>query len=425
MDTEMNISGMDETDYITALLLKQLRQEITDEELQYLERWKAAHPSNTLVYDQVNDSEQLLADLIFMKQVDMEGWWQRISAEITPIKRTVPFYRRWYTYAAAAVVLIMAGAITWQYWQPKKIPATVTETYVPAVVDVQPGGNKAMLTLSDGRVINVGDANNGTLAQEGNVNVVKLKEGEVKYERTGDVNLQQGVVWNTLSTPRGGQYSLLLPDGSKVWLNAASSIKYPTQFSANQRRVIITGEVYFDVVAIRTGAAKIPFIVDVQSVAGVSEAEVEVLGTSFNIKAYDDETDIKATLLNGKVKISALQSQAGEGRAFKLLAPGQQAQIPHKTIAGKDPIKVVDLEDSAEALGWKNGLVPLHNADIKTIMRMISRWYNVEVEYQGQTPDYTFGGTLPLKENLSAVVKVLEFNGVRFKAEQNKIIILP
>jgi transmembrane sensor len=425
MDTEMNISGMDETDYIAALLLKQLRQEITDEELQYLERWKAAHPSNTLVYDRVNDSEQLLADLTSMKQIDMEGWWQKISAEITSIKRTVPFYRRWYTYAAAAVVLIMAGAITWQYWQPKKIPATVTETYVPAVVDVQPGGNKAMLTLSNGRVINVGEASNGTLAQEGNVNVVKLKEGEIKYERTGDINLQQGVVWNTLSTPRGGQYSLLLPDGSKVWLNAASSIKYPAQFSENQRRVIITGEVYFDVVAARSNTGKVPFIVDVQSVAGASQAEVEVLGTSFNIKAYDDETDIKATLLKGKVKISALQSPAGEGRTFKLLASGQQAQIPHKALAAKDPIKVVDLDDSAAVLGWKNGLVSLQNADIKSIMRMISRWYNIEVDYQGQTPDYTFSGTLPLKENLSAVIKVLEFNGVRFKVQQNKIIILP
>jgi ferric-dicitrate binding protein FerR (iron transport regulator) len=183
--------------------------------------------------------------------------------------------------------------------------------------------------------------------------------------------------------------------------------------------------VYFDVVATRSNAGKIPFIVDVQSIAGASLAEVEVLGTSFNIMAYDDETAIKATLLNGKVKISALQTPAGEGSAFKLLAPGQQAQIPHMAIAGKDPIKVVDLEDAGDGLGWKNGLVTLQNADIKTIMRMISRWYNIEVGYQGQTPNYTFTGTLPLKENLSAVIKLLEFNGVRFKVQQNKIIILP
>lgn len=424
MDTEMNLPGMDDADYLAALLLKQLRQEITGEELQYLERWKAAHPSNAQVYDRVNDSEQLLADLTSLKQVDMEGWWQKISTQITPIKRTVPFYRKWYTYAAAAVVLIVAGALTWQYWQPGKMPANVTEKNIP-VVDVQPGGNKATLTLSNGAVIDLGNANSGKLAQEGNVNVVKQKEGEIRYERIGDVNMQQGLVWNTLNTPRGGQYSLVLPDGSKVWLNAASSIKYPTQFSANERRVMITGEAYFDVVASRTGSKKQPFIVNVQSVAGAGVAEVEVLGTSFNIMAYDDETAVTTTLLNGKVKISALQSPAGDGSAVKLLSPGQQAQIPHTTVAGKDPVKVIDLEEAEEVLGWKNGLVSLQNADIRTIMRMISRWYKVEVVYQEQTPNYTFTGTLPLKENLSAVLKVLEFGGVRFKTQQNKIIILP
>lgn len=416
---------MDETDYLAALLLKQLRQEITDEELQYLERWKAAHPSNAQVYDRVNDSDHLLADLTAMKQVDMDGRWQKIIAEISPTKRTVPFYSRWYTYAAAAVVLIVAGAITWQYWQPKKVPAPVTDTYVPAIADVQPGGNKATLTLSNGKAIDVANAASGQLAQEGNVNVVKLKDGGIKYERTGNANTQQGVAMNTLATPRGGQYSVVLPDGSKVWLNAASSIKYPAQFTANERHVTITGEAYFDIVPARSNLGKVPFIVTVQSIAGASVAAIEVMGTSFNIMAYDDETAIKTTLLNGKVKVSALQLATGSSSAFKLLAPGQQAQIAHAATAGNDPIKVINLEEAEDALGWKDGLVSLQNADIKTIMRMISRWYNVEVEYQGQTPAYTFTGTLPLKENLSAVVKLLEFEGVRLKVQQNKIIILP
>jgi transmembrane sensor len=146
-----------------------------------------------------------------------------------------------------------------------------------------------------------------------------------------------------------------------------------------------------------------------------------VLGTSFDIMAYDDEADIKTTLLRGKVKLSP----AGESNEFKLLTPGQQAQMPHMAINGKNIIKIVDLEDAEEAMGWRNGLVSLQNADIKTIMRMIARWYNIEVGYQGQTPNYTFTGTLPLKENLSAVIKVLEFNGMHFKMEQNKITILP
>jgi ferric-dicitrate binding protein FerR (iron transport regulator) len=426
MDTELNLSGMEEADYLAALLLKQLRQEITAEELQYLENWKAAHPAHARVYEQVNDSEQLLADLQAMKAIDMDGWWQKISAQITPVKRTVPFYKRWYAYAAAAMVLLAAGALTWQYWEPKQLPGPANEKYVPAVVDVPPGGNKATLTLSNGAIIDVGSAANGTLAKEGKVQVVKVKDGELKYEGAGDINGSQELIWNTLSTPRGGQYSLVLPDGSKVWLNAASSIKFPAHFSAAERRVFVTGEVYFEVATLSGNkGTKRPFSVIIPPRPVALGEEVEVLGTNFNIMAYDDEADIKTTLLNGKLKVSALQSPPGENNASKLLAPGQQAQIPHTAIANKDAIKIVDLEDVEDALGWKNGLVSFENADIRSIMRMIARWYNVEVAYEGQAPPYKFTGKLPLKENLSAVIKLLEYEGVRFKVQQNKIIVLP
>jgi transmembrane sensor len=399
-----------------------LRQEITEVELEYLESWKAAHPSNARVAEQINDGEQLLADLQAMKQVDMDGWWQKISAQIPQVKRTAPFYRRWYAYATAAAVLLIAGAITWQYWQPKQLPEPANEKYLPAVVDVKPGGNKAILTLSNGAVINVGDAANGNLAKEGGMNVVKVKDGELKYEGTGTAATDNGVVWNSLTTPRGGQYSLQLPDGSKVWLNAASSIKYPARFSATERRVVISGEVFFEV----TGRKKNwPFKVIIPARPGGAGGAVEVLGTSFDIRAYDDEADIRTTLLKGKVKIAALQPQAVEESGFKVLSPGQQAQILHSAGTGKDPIKIVNLEDGEEVLGWKDGLIHLENADIRSIMRIISRWYNVDVSYQGQTPAYTFTGTLPLKENLSAVIKLLEFEGVRFKVQQNKIVVLP
>src|SRR5687768_15883374 len=130
MDTELNLSGMEEADYLAALLLKQLRQEITGEELQYLENWKASHPSYAQVYEQINDGEQLLADLQAMKAVDMDGWWQKISAQITPIKRTVPLYKRWYTYAAAAMVLLIAGALTWKYQKPQQLPEPANEKYI-------------------------------------------------------------------------------------------------------------------------------------------------------------------------------------------------------------------------------------------------------------------------------------------------------
>jgi transmembrane sensor len=426
MDTELNIPDMEEADYLAALLLKQLRQEITEEELQVLENRKVSDPSFARVCEQVNDGEQLLANLLALKQVDMEGWWQKISEQIEITNRPVPFYRRWYTYAAAAVLVLAAGTFTWKYLAPTKSPESVSEKQMPGTVNVLPGGNRASLTLSDGAIINLGNASNGKLAQEGNMNVVKLKDGELKYESATDNPHSAITTYNMLSTPRGGQYNLALPDGSLVWLNAASSIKYPTQFAAGERHVTITGEVYFEVADARNAAnKKRPFIVTVQSLAGKSLAEVEVLGTRFNIMAYDDEAAVKTTLLNGKVKVSA----AGESSNYKLLAPGQQAQIPQLAAGAKanDPIKVMEMEEVEEVVGWKKGYVTLKNADIKSIMRMLSRWYDVDINYQGDPPAYTFTGTLPLKDNLSAVIQVLEYAGVHLNLQQNqnKIIVKP
>ena len=423
METELNTSGMEEVEFLAALLLKQLRHEITEAELQYLENWKASHPSHALVSEQVNDGGQLLNDLLAMKQVDMETRWQQISAQINPEKRSVPLYRRWYAYAAAALVLLIAGAITWPYLTPKKLPQPVVEnkTYSSSEFSIAPGGNRAVLTLSNGSVIDLESAANGRLGQEGNAAIVKLKEGELKYEQAAGVSTTEELK-NTLSTPRGGQYSVVLPDGSKAWLNAASSIKYPTHFSAKERRVAITGEVYFDVARLPDVAGKrTPFIVDVLPPTGKgASAEVEVLGTQFNIMAYNDENAITTTLVNGKVKVSVPSSTPGDGN-FKLLGAGQQAQIA----TGSDLIKIVKVEDLDDALAWKDGFISLNNSDIKYIMRTLSRWYNIEVNYPGKVPDYKFNGTISRSENISTVIKTLEYNGVHFKLQKNLISVLP
>jgi ferric-dicitrate binding protein FerR (iron transport regulator) len=430
MDTELNIPGMEETDYLAALLLKQLRQEITDNELQDLENWKASHPSHSQVFDQVNDGGQLLADLLAMKAIDMEGWWQKISEQVETIKKPVPLYRRWYSYGAAAMVLLIAGALTWQYRTTHHSQQRANEKYMPAAINVLPGGNKATLTLSNGAVINLENAGHGKLAQEGNTNVVKLKEGELKYEQqTYNKQPDQttwegwnilGTPYNKLSTPRGGQYTLVLPDGSKVWLNAASSITYPTHFAVNKRRVVITGEAYFDVVPANP---KLPFIVAVQSAAGNELARVEVLGTQFNIMAYTEEAAIQTTLVNGKVMVS-VPDKTG---SYKLLTPGQQAQIPQTETgaAGSEPITVINMEDLDAALGWKNGFFTFKNADIRSIMRTIARWYDVEIEYQGKTPDYPFSGSIPRKESISTLVKILEYEGIHCKLQGNKLVVVP
>jgi len=429
MDTELNTPGMEEVEYLAALLLKQLRHEITDAELQYLENWKASHPSHALVSEQVNDSEQLLNDLLAMKQVDMESRWRQISAQINPVKQPVPLYRRWYVYAAAAIVLIIAGAISWPYLTSKKTlpPVVENKEHKANDFDIPPGSNRAMLTLANGSVINLENAANGEVANEGNENVVKLKDGELKYEHKTGTETTEAII-NTLSTPRGGQYSVVLPDGSKAWLNAASSIKYPTHFSGKERRVAITGEVYFDVAKLHGTEGKTqPFIVDVLPPTGKGlGAEVEVMGTRFNIMAYNDEQAITTTLVNGKVKVSVPASTPGEN-PYKLLAAGQQAQIqqPIKGSITGDLIKVVKVEDLDDALAWKNGYTSLNNSGIKEIMRTLSRWYNIEVNFPGKVPDYKFSGSIPRSENLSTVIQTLESNGVHFKLEKNVISVLP
>ena len=429
MDTELNTSGMEDVEYLAALLLKQLRNEITEAEWQYLENWKASHPSHALVSEQVNDSERLMNDLLAMKQVNLEGRWQQISAQINPVKKPAPVYRRWYAYAAAAIILIIAGAISWPYLAPKRSPRPVVKNkeYTAADFNFPPGGNRGTLTLSNGAVINLENAANGKVAQDGNENIVKLKDGELEY-KSAIGNQQSAITFNTLSTPRGGQYQLILPDGSKVWLNAASSIKYPTRFTEKERRVVITGEVYFEVAKLMgTEGKRKPFIVDVlQAGKGSVSAEVEVLGTRFNIMAYNDERAITTTLVNGKLRVSVPASTSGDN-SFKLLAAGQQAQIlsPIKGVVTGNLIKVVKVEDLDDALAWKNGLISLNNSDIRDIMRTLSRWYNVDVNFPGKVPAYKFSGSISRSENLSTVIKTLEYNGVHFKLQKNVISVLP
>ena len=195
MDTELNTPGMEEVEYLAALLLKQLRHEITDAELQYLENWKASHPSHALVSAQVNDSEQLLNDLLAMKQVDMESRWRQISAQINPVKQPVPLYRRWYVYAAAAIVLIIAGAISWPYLTSKKTlpPVVENKEHKANDFDIPPGSNRAMLTLANGSVINLENAANGEVANPEHSRRVDASRPQPRLCEDGDVQVRPGV----------------------------------------------------------------------------------------------------------------------------------------------------------------------------------------------------------------------------------------
>ena len=306
----------------------------------------------------------------------------------------------WPKIAAAAVLILSLGL----YWWSGRDNSPIAQQSAPAVqiADFPPGGNRAILTLGDGSNIILDSAKNGNLASQGNTSVTKSKKGELVYSASGDTD--KAVIFNTVATPKGGQYHIVLPDGSKVWLNAASSLRFPTAFKGKERKVEITGEVYFEVVH----NAKMPFIVK------AGETEIAVLGTHFNVMAYSDEKILKTTLLEGSVKVS----RAGKSA---MLSPGQQARI--KTISNN--LSVLDNIDMEKEMAWKNGYFQFQDDNLENIMRQISRWYDVNVTYEGNPGKETFTGRLPRNGNVSKVFKILSLSGVKFRIEGKSIIVTP
>jgi ferric-dicitrate binding protein FerR (iron transport regulator) len=220
-----------------------------------------------------------------------------------------------------------------------------------------------------------------------------------------------------MSTPRGGQYKLRLADGTDVWLNAASTIRYPTDFKGKERRVEISGEVYFEVTHQQSADGKqVPFFVDILPTPLQSKSTIEVLGTHFNINAYPDELIVKTTLLQGSVKVS-------HGAASEILSPGQQARI--NDLADNVTISVADNADTEEAVAWKNGLFQFNKTDIQTLMRQLARWYDIDVRYEGPIPGLLTTGKAPRDISLNSMLKILALSDVHFKIDGKNVTVMP
>jgi transmembrane sensor len=311
----------------------------------------------------------------------------------------------WRWMAAAAIVIAIGTAIFLTIDRQPKSTGTVV-VIKPTVNDVLPGGNKATLRLSNGQIINLDSAANGSLATQGNTKIIKLADGQIAYTREGKNAME--VMYNTMSTPPGGQFKLKLPDGTDVWLNAASSITYPTAFVGKDRSVTITGEAYFEVVKDKTK----PFHVI------VNDMDVEVFGTHFNVNAYNDEPAVKTTLLEGSVKVSN-QSAIGN-RQSAMLKPGEQAVLaPHS------PLTTNHSPDLDQVMAWKNGLFNFNKVSLQDVMKQIARWYNVEIVYQGEIKPKKFGGEIQRDLNLSEVLEGLKETGIHFRIDGQKLIVLP
>lgn len=375
---------------LLALLTKYQDKCCTEEELQELEQWyDSIRTGNKPVEVNEDFANQMLAQ--FRSSLE-------IQTPIIPIQR-----RKIFRIAIAASVIVVAGLAVY-FMGVNKIEKNIETAKVPTLNNdvIAPGLNKAMITLADGSTVSLDKVSSGQLAQQGNVKLVKMADGQIVYQTSSGEVIKE-LQYNTLTNPRGSKViDLGLADGSHVWLNAGSSITFPVAFASNERKVSINGEAYFEI----AHHAEAPFIVK------KGAAEVRVLGTHFNINAYDDETVIKVTLLQGLVKVS-------NGNSSALITPGQQAQI-------KDAINIIKNIEVDEVMAWKNGKFQFdESANINSIMSQISRWYDIEVEYEGVIEGH-IGGTISRDVNVSKVLEMLEMTGVvKFKTNGKKVSVIP
>ncbi|MCM5530364.1 FecR family protein [Parasegetibacter sp. NRK P23] len=389
--------------YIASLITRARREEITPEERARLEVWIAENDAHRQLWDELNDPDMhrqhLQAMAGFNETAALERFWADKSEKqpVAPVRQL----RAWKWAAAAVIVVISVSA--YFFLRDARHERGLAGNG-PRIEEVLPGKTGAILTLADGSQLVLDSMSDGTIATQ-NGTAITLRDNELVYDAataSGDV------VSNTITTPKGRQYHLTLPDGTGVWLNAASSIEYPVAFKGQERRVRITGEVYFDV----TKRSWQPFVVQ------TSEMTVEVLGTSFNINAYANERAVQTTLLTGAVKLTPILNSEKK-IPYKVLVPGQTAVL-NKPGDGVHPSLVVaDTIDQAKITAWKNGLFNFDGEDLYSIMRQLERWYNIEVRYLGKPENVIFKGKMHRDTNLSDVLKVLEAMDVRFEWRDN------
>lgn len=387
---------------IELLVDKKLCGVISPDEQALLDQWLNQETGEQVVWYSGDPHERALRERLLKGIQEDTG----ISARPDEVYR-MPAWKRYRWSAAAAILLLIAGSLGYALvFNKSTAPAELAIEQKPAVHDIAPGHKGAILTLANGRNIILDSAGNGSIAVQGNHHLVK-KNGQLLYEKeAGESSLKHGNadgedLYNTMTTPRGREFQLVLSDGTKVWLNAASSITFPTAFGGKERKVSITGEVYFEVAQ----DSRHPFIVS------AGQANVTVLGTHFNVMAYTDEKQVKTTLLEGSVRVS------GGGRQVTI-QPGQQASFSNRS----GHIGVANV-DAGQSIDWVEGKLSLDNLGVEAIMRKISRWYNVDVEFKGPVPQAHFWGLINREVNLSEMLNVMQANGINARLTNDKIIV--
>ncbi|MEN0053344.1 MAG: FecR family protein [Mucilaginibacter sp.] len=370
-----------------------------DNDVRYWNKWLTDHPEDAVEIENIRRAVIMMAKASrdTLRDKHFDELQQKIAGQpAIPIIKKRPFWKQPF---AAAVLLLLAGAALMY----NRIAKPVQNNAMVQKSDIKPGSNRAVLTLANGHKIMLTDSADGEIATQSGVKINKKAQGQIVYELpAGTASGNSVPEYNTIEAPTGGQWEVILPDKSKVWLNARSSLTYPTFFAGNERKVKLNGEAYFEIAHNK----KMPFRV-------MSKTQtVEVLGTHFDIMAYDDEQVMKTTLMEGSVKIS-------DGDRARILVPGEQAQVSN---ADLKVISDVDLEDM---ISWKNGYFKF-NESLESIMRKVARWYDVEVSYAGNVdPSQRFGGKISRYKNLGSALKIMELTGsIHFKVEGRRVTVM-
>ncbi|WP_205508851.1 FecR family protein [Longitalea arenae] len=393
---------------IALLIKKYLKDDLDGNEKQELESWKNESEINQQIFDELIDDHYLISAVADAYKIDsdivarqkMHGLITEepqlpVEAEAEPEKTMIRSL--WPKLAAAAAVILILLSIAIFSKQDREPGPHVTGKQ-KAEPDIAPGGSKATLQLADGRTIVLDNTAMGQLARQGATQIMS-KDGQLVYA-PGEEDGKNEVLYNTVSTAKGQTYPLLLSDNSRIWLNAESSIRFPVSFTGNERKVEVTGEVYFE---IAHNAAK-PFI------ATVNGVNIQVLGTKFNVNAYKDEEAIKTTLIEGSVRVI-------NGMQRKQIRPGQQAQVIANEITVTDDVNV----DKITA--WQQGYFRFSEDKLSEAMKNVARWYNVEVVYEGGAANVELTGDINRSSNLSSVVKLLAAMDVNARIEGRKLIL--
>jgi ferric-dicitrate binding protein FerR (iron transport regulator) len=385
---------------VAYLIAGYINQTLSVAEHDELDEWVSDNDDNMKLFEDLTDENNIFAAEEWIAKLDSKNALQKFK------KRTGEKSRAFGMPVKVILSLVVAASLFWLAivifkLQQKSNQSELKDIANHSQKDIAPGQSIAILTLANGSKITLDSLKNGKIAMQGNSLVSKSGTG-INYS-TNDSLDNSLIEYNTLTTPRGGQYHITLSDGTQVWLNAASSIRYPAAFKGNERRVDITGEAYFEVAKNKA----MPFKVSIGSLY------IEVLGTHFNINSYTDEQVIATTLLEGSIKIT-------NSHCSSMLKPGQQAQIQKN-----GEIKLVDGINTAETIAWKNGFFSFHETSIEPLMRQASRWYNVDVKYEGKVTDH-FNADINRDVSISKLLHLLELTGrVHFQLKDNTIIVKP